>query len=92
MLGRQGERTMETMTETKAAESVISAALKLSAKSRARVAAEMIASLDGPADPRAALEWDREIKRRVDALEAGEAKLESWETAKRRIAAEILGR
>ena len=53
--------------------------------------AELLASLDGPADPDAAISWDREITRRVDALEAGTEKLESWESVKRRIARDTLG-
>jgi hypothetical protein len=77
---------------TKATESVIAAALHLNPKQRARVAVEILASLDGPADPDAAAAWEKEIQRRVDTIEAGTAKLESWETAKRRIAADILGR
>jgi putative addiction module component (TIGR02574 family) len=81
---------METMT--KATESVLANALRLNARARAEIAAELIASLDGPADPDAAAEWDKEIKRRVDALEAGAEKLEPWESVKRRIATDILGR
>ena len=77
---------------TKAVESVLADALQLDAKSRAQVAAELLASLDGPADPDAASAWEKEIERRVNALEAGTEKLESWETAKRRIAIDILGR
>ena len=77
---------------TKAIESVLADALQLDAKSRAEVAAELLASLDGPADPDATAAWEKEIERRVNALEAGTEKLESWEATKRRIASEILGR
>src|SRR5437899_11844824 len=80
---------MEPMT--KATESVLADALRLDAKARAELAAELLASLDGPADPDAGIAWDREIKRRVDALEAGTEKLESWESVKHRIASDILG-
>ena len=81
---------MEPMT--KATESVLADALRLDAKARAELAAELIASLDGPADPDAATAWDEEIRRRVDALKAGTEQLESWESVKRRIASDILGR
>jgi len=81
---------MEPMT--KATESVLANAFRLDAKARAELAAELLASLDGPADPDAASAWDEEIRRRVDALEAGTEKLESWESVKRRIARDILGR
>ena len=89
LLGDPRKRNMETMT--KAIESVLADALRLDAKARAELAAELLASLDGPADPDAGIAWDREIKRRVDALEAGTEKLESWESVKRRIARDILG-
>jgi len=81
---------MERMT--RATESILADALRLDAKARAELAAELLASLDGPADPDAASAWEREIQRRVDALEAGAEKLESWENVKRRIATNILGR
>ena len=77
---------------TNATESVFAKALRLDVKARAELAAELLASLDGPVDPDAAAAWDKEIQRRVNALEAGTEKLESWESAKRRIAKDILGR
>ena len=77
---------------TKATESILADALRLDVKARAELATELLASLDGPADPDAASAWDEEIRRRVNALEAGTEKLESWENAKRRIAKDILGR
>src|SRR6266487_3112818 len=89
LLGAVAEGNMETMT--KATESVLADALRLDARARAELAAELLASLDGPADPDAGIAWDREIKHRVDALEAGTEKLESWESVKRRIARDILG-
>ena len=77
---------------TNATESVLADALRLDVKARAELAAELLASLDGPVDPDAAAAWDKEIQRRVNALEAGTEKLESWESTKRRIAKDILGR
>ena len=77
---------------TKATESILAEALRLDVKARAELAAELLASLDGPADPDAANAWAEEIELRVNALEAGTEKLESWESAKRRIANDILGR
>lgn len=77
---------------TKAAEAVLADALRLDLDARAEVAAELLASLDGPADPGADAAWATEIERRVAAIEAGTAKLEPWEDVKRRIAREILGR
>ena len=77
---------------TNATESVFANALRLDVKARAELAAALLASLDGPADPDAAAAWDEEIQRRVNAFEAGTEKLESWESAKHRIAKNILGR
>jgi hypothetical protein len=77
---------------TKATESVLADALRLDAKSRAELAAESLASLDGPADPDAATAWDEEIERRVNALEAGTVDLESWESVQQRISKDIPGR
>jgi hypothetical protein len=73
---------------TQATESVLADALRLDARARAELAANLLAGLDSPADPDAASAWDLEIQRRVDALEAGTEKLESWETVKGRIASD----
>ena len=49
--------------------------LELPANERAELAHDLVASLDGPADPQAAQEWDAEIQRRMDEIEAGAANL-----------------
>ncbi len=77
---------------TKSVEAALADALKLGVEERAELAAELLASLDGPADPDAEAAWEAEIARRVAAIEAGTVKLEPWETVKRRIEREILGR
>jgi putative addiction module component (TIGR02574 family) len=77
---------------TDATKSVLAEALRLDVDSRAEIAAELLASLDGPADPDAEAAWAAEIERRVAAIEAGAMKLEPWENVKRRIEKEILGR
>ena len=77
---------------TKDARAVLAEALRLDTNARADVAAELLASLDGPADPDADAAWAAEIARRVAAIEAGTAKLEPWESVKRRIERGILGR
>jgi len=77
---------------TKAAEALLADALKLDVEARAELAAELLASLDGPADPDAQAAWEVEIARRVAAIEAGTVKLEPWKNVKRRIEKEILGR
>jgi putative addiction module component (TIGR02574 family) len=77
---------------TKAAEAVLAEALRLGTKARAEIAAELLASLDGPADADAEQAWEAEIRRRVEALETGTERLEPWDDVKRRIEKDILGR
>jgi len=77
---------------TKAADIVLADALRLDPDERAQLAAELLASLDGPGDADGEAAWQAEIARRVAALEAGNLKLESWRDVKKRIEKEILGR
>ncbi len=77
---------------SKAVQTVLADALRLEPDARAAVAAELLASLDGPVDPDAEAAWDAEIDRRVEAIDAGAITLESWSDVKRRIERDILGR
>lgn len=77
---------------THAAAAVLADALRLDEQARAEVAAELIASLDGPADADVESLWAAEIERRVAAIEAGIAPLESWEDVRRRLDRDVLGR
>jgi putative addiction module component (TIGR02574 family) len=61
-------------------------------KPRAALAAELLGSLDGPADPDAESAWDVEIERRIAAIETGTIRLEPWEQVRQRIEKDILGR
>jgi putative addiction module component (TIGR02574 family) len=76
----------------KAVRDVLADALRLEPDSRAEVAEELLASLDGPADADAEAAWDAEIERRIAAIESGTHRLEAWEDVKRRIERDILGR
>jgi len=76
---------------TKPAEVVLADALRLGEDERAELAAEILASLDGPADPDADEAWADEIRRRIASIESGAAKLEPWDEVKRRIEKGILG-
>ncbi len=49
-------------------------ALGLSEAERAELARELVKSLDGPADISAAADWDVEIVRRIEQIEAGAAR------------------
>jgi hypothetical protein len=77
---------------SKADQSVFADALRLEPETRAEVAAELLASLDGLADPDPEAAWDVEIERRIAAIEAGTVRLEAWTEVKRRIEKKILGR
>jgi putative addiction module component (TIGR02574 family) len=59
---------------------------------RAELAAELLASLDGPADGNAEAAWAAEIERRVASIESGTAILEPWDDVRRRIERDVLGR
>jgi putative addiction module component (TIGR02574 family) len=76
----------------KTASDVLADALRLEPDARAEVAAELLASLDGPSDPDADAAWDAEIERRIKAIEAGTIRLEPWAEVKRRIERDVLGR
>ena len=71
---------------------VLADALRLEPDSRAEVAAELLASLDGPTDSDAEAAWDAEIERRIAAIEAGTVRLEPWSEVERRIERDVLGR
>ncbi len=77
---------------TKPMAAVLADALRLDDDARAQLAAELVASLDGPADPGAGRAWDAEIERRIAAIEAGTIPLEPWDQVRRRIEKDILGR
>lgn len=51
------------------------AALSLSEEERARLARDLVASLDGPADKELSAAWDIEICRRINEIESGKATL-----------------
>ena len=76
----------------RSANDVLADALRLEPDSRAEVAAELLASLDGPVEPDAEAAWDAEIERRIAAIEAGTVRLEPWSEVKRRIERDVLGR
>ncbi|HEX3086378.1 MAG TPA: addiction module protein [Pyrinomonadaceae bacterium] len=69
------------------ADTILGTALELPADDRARIAAELIASLDEGEDPDVEAAWASEIERRIDEVESGEAETISWEEARARIRA-----
>jgi putative addiction module component (TIGR02574 family) len=77
---------------TKATSALLADALRLSESARAELAAELLASLDGPADADAQAAWAAEIGRRIAAIESGRMHLESWDEVKQRVARDVLAR
>jgi len=63
---------------------VFSTALALPARERARLAHELLASLDTAADPDAADAWAAEIEHRAADLQAG-APVEDWDAVRARL-------
>ena len=61
--------------DTAQLESITSAAMTLSERERAKLAHDLVASLDGPADISVAEAWDTEICRRINDIEAGKTEL-----------------
>lgn len=77
---------------TKAAQDLLAEALRLDVSERARIAAQLLESLDGEPEEGVEEAWAEEVERRMALIEAGTAKLEPWEDVKRRIENEILKR
>jgi putative addiction module component (TIGR02574 family) len=69
-------------------------ALALADEERAELAAELLASLEGPAgavDDGLEVAWAEEIERRALAVISGESQAVPWETARVSIADELTG-
>ena len=73
-------------------EAVLADALSLDPRARAEIAAELIASLDGPADTDVDAAWDAEVARRIAALDAGTLPVTDWDAVKRRIGSGLANR
>ena len=56
-------------------EELVQRARALSAQDRARIAEELLASLDEDSDSDSEADWEQEIGRRVDEIRTGKAKL-----------------
>jgi putative addiction module component (TIGR02574 family) len=70
---------------------VIAKALALSTEDRGLVIDRLIASLDeGPAEEGVEETWAEEIKRRVDDIRSGSAKMIPGDEVRRRLAARLL--
>jgi len=67
------------------AEQVLALALDLPVEQRAEIAGRLIDSLDPIVDDDIEAAWSEEIRRRLERLDAGDAKTVPWAEAKRRI-------
>ena len=56
-------------------ETLRDAAMTLTEQERAKLASDLVASLDGPNDEKVAQAWDIEICRRINEIEKGEVQL-----------------
>ena len=61
---------------------LLDTALKLPRDDRAKLASELIASLDGEPEPGVAPAWDAEVESRVRDTDAGKARLVDGKTVK----------
>jgi len=65
---------------------ILKPALKLRRSQRAKVAAELIASLDGPAEQAIKEAWASELVRRIRDIQEKRVKLEDWDSVRSEIA------
>jgi putative addiction module component (TIGR02574 family) len=77
---------------SESSQAIESAALSPPPEERARLAKRLLASIE--ADPEVGAMWAAEVRRRVEAWEAGEADEVPWDEARRQIEARVgvLGR
>ena len=71
------------------AEKLLNQALTLTAAERARLAAELIASVDGEPEADAEAAWAAEIDRRVQRVESTGPRGDDWQTVHARVAAKL---
>jgi putative addiction module component (TIGR02574 family) len=64
---------------------LLAEALRLSDEERAALAGELIQSLETEVDADTEAAWSREIRARLDRVDAGTAKTIPWSEARRRI-------
>jgi len=74
------------------ADSVLDAALKLPEEERARLAAELVASLDGEREDGVEAAWAAEVEQRKAEADRGDARLVPWEQVKDEVKAGLKGR
>ena len=71
------------------ADKLLTEAMKLTSQERARVAVELIATVDGEPDDDAEVTWAQEIDRRVQRIKAEGPKGDDWHIVHDRITARL---
>lgn len=77
---------------TNAANKVLTDALALTPEERMDVAAELLASVDGPADPDWESAWQAELDRRAAASDASSTPSAEWSEVRARVLAKLAAR
>jgi putative addiction module component (TIGR02574 family) len=71
---------------------VLDAAMELPEKEKIRVVEELLAGLEGEADPDAEGAWAAEIERRTREIERGDVKPVPWSTVRKLAAERVRGK
>ncbi len=77
---------------TKAATKLLSEALALTPEERMELAAELLASVDGPADPDWEQAWQAELDRRTASSEASTTPPAEWSEVRARVLGKLASR
>lgn len=74
------------------AKAILEATLKLNHQERARIAHELIVSLDeGPTEGGVEAAWEQELERRAGEIDSGAVKLEPWAQLRQELDDIVLG-
>jgi hypothetical protein len=76
------------VSDDRATDSILEAALRLPELGRVRVAAELLASVDGP-DELTDARWLDELRRRADRVRRGEAQGRPWSEVRAELLADL---
>jgi len=68
------------------AEALLDYALKLPSEDRARIAAALVASLDGIPEAGVEAAWGAEVERRIEQVDQGKVQLLDWDAVKAEVA------
>jgi putative addiction module component (TIGR02574 family) len=66
-------------------DALLDSVLRLSKSERARIAAELMVSLDGEPEPDVEAAWATEVKSRIELVEKGQAQLLDWDVVKEEV-------